>query len=475
MVRALLVVASLVFSAVLQAQPEPEVIALAISPAAPKAGLPYRLMHDPRDLRPGNAATLYQRSLAMLFENAHLAKEMKDEQWGNWLKMPLADWPQPAVDGKLRMARWLVREVELAGEFRDCDWLTDRRPEGIGLLLPDMQGFRAVGSIIAVQARHQIHSGDLDGAIKSIRTGLTLARNLGRGPTLIQALVGAAIAQMMFQQLDALIRSPNAPNLYWDLTALPRPFIDLSLALRDEVDVFERMMPALHHLDARALTEEELQAIQVRFEKMYDEFGMRKANAEEQALRAAMIADAEDAARKNLIARGLRKAIVDKMPAYQAVALDLQRQYRDVHAELFRWFSIPHFSRHPGYDEVAKRHDAVFLKFDFLYFRGLLKALSNGGYGSSVVKVFDAVERVDRRIALFRNIEAIRGHASANKGQFPATLSGVTLMPVPHDPVHGTPFRFESKDGKVTLAAPPWAGEKPTRANSITYELTIRN
>jgi hypothetical protein len=352
----------------LAAQPA-ETISLSVMPAAARSALPYRLTADPRELKAGNAATLYQRCLALLFENPTLAKEMKSDQWSRWLQAPVDQWPRDEVGGKLSMARWLIREAEYAAEYRDCDWQFDRRPEGIGLIIPDIQGFRSLGSILAVKARHQAALGDIDGAINSIRTGLALARHVGRGPTLIQSLVGVAIAQMMFGQIDVLIQQHGSPNLYWELTALPVPFIDLRIGLRDEVDFIERMIPALHRLDARPMSDEEVKAVQEQLARMHKELALRDPDANETALREAMMTKLAREARKNLVGRGVKASAVEKMPAFQLVVLDILQQYREVHAELYRWFAVPHFHRHPGYAITAKRHDEVAARFDFLFFR----------------------------------------------------------------------------------------------------------
>ena len=37
-------------------------------------------------------------------------------------------------------------------------------------------------------------------------------------------MVGAAIAYVMDAVLEELLKQPGAPNLYWALTTLPRPY-----------------------------------------------------------------------------------------------------------------------------------------------------------------------------------------------------------------------------------------------------------
>ena len=50
--------------------------------------------------------------------------------------------------------------------------------------------------------------------------------------------------------LEDLIQAPGAPNLYWALANLPRPFLDLSTALDGEKSLLEKEFPQLKKLDS---------------------------------------------------------------------------------------------------------------------------------------------------------------------------------------------------------------------------------
>ena len=110
----------------------------------------------------------------MLFENEPLLKELKKDYWGTWLNVQRTDWPKVVVGDKLGMTRYLLREIDLAARCRDCDWQISKRTEGLGLLLPDAQAYRAIASILAVQARHQIFQGQFEEAARTLQTGLAL-------------------------------------------------------------------------------------------------------------------------------------------------------------------------------------------------------------------------------------------------------------------------------------------------------------
>src|ERR1700688_4664626 len=69
--------------------------------AASPASIQFRLEPDPQELVPGDAATLYYRSLAALVEWESVNKDLKDTQWATWLKAPLRDFPQKLVQERL--------------------------------------------------------------------------------------------------------------------------------------------------------------------------------------------------------------------------------------------------------------------------------------------------------------------------------------------------------------------------------------
>jgi hypothetical protein len=62
---------------------------------------------------------------------------------------------------------------------------------------------------------------------------------------LVNRLIGVAIANLMLAPVEDLVAQPGAPNLYWALTALPRPLIDLRDSLEIEQKLVENVIPEL--------------------------------------------------------------------------------------------------------------------------------------------------------------------------------------------------------------------------------------
>jgi len=80
--------------------------------------------------------------------------------------------------------------------------------------------------------------------------------------------------------------------------------------------------------------------------------------------------------------------------------------------------------------------------------------------------------RLDRNIALLRTVEAIRMFAAEHSGQLPGSLTEITSVPIPADPVTGKDFIFRRIDSQnARLEAPVAPDERKRRP---VYELTIK-
>src|SRR5207302_5299370 len=106
--------------------------------------------------------------------------------------------------------------------------------DGINLLLPEVQWLRHLASALKVRFRAEVADKRFDDAVRTAKTMLALARHLGEHPTMIAELVGVAIAYLTLGPLEEMIGQPGCPNLYWALTQLPEPFIDLRQGVQGE-------------------------------------------------------------------------------------------------------------------------------------------------------------------------------------------------------------------------------------------------
>jgi hypothetical protein len=452
---------------------EAESVFLHLSPQAPPTpSLKYRLLPDPHDLGPGNAATLYYRSGAMFLEGQAILKELSMEYWDKWATMPLSELPREEVAQKVGWYRNILHEVELGTLRRDCNWQIDNRPEGIGLLLPEVQGFRNYARLLAVRARLAIAERRFDDAIRDIRIGLTLGRHLSEAPTLIHVLVGAAIAQVLLNPLEELVQQPGAPNLYWSLAVLPRPFLGIEPALREEGTLFERLWPGLDRLPETPMSRAQVNALKQDLRKKLDGFNLALPGCAQVALQAWWEMATYPQAKRSLLARGLPADQVEAMPRFQVVALYAWREHRRTWAELEKWLHLPDGWRQEGYVRASKEYGEGLRRLDMLYFQGLLRGLG-GDYTIAFQKVFLSRGRLERRLEGIRCLEAIRLYAAAHDGKLPRSLADVKEVPVPVDPMTHKAFEYQTHDEKASLASPPLP-DKGSYDRPVIYVLEMR-
>ena len=178
---------------------------------------------------------------------------------------PRRDAPQgsAATAVKAFLARHAapLRLARQAAHREYCDWqlppLTLQNIQDSVSLL-GIQDLRTIAFLLSVECRYQIAEQRFDDAIETLQTGLALARHVGQGNTLIQGLVAIALAQVMFSCVLEWIQVPGSPNLYWPLTALPQPFLDVRRPMIHEMNTIYRSFPQLRELQKETLSIDEV-------------------------------------------------------------------------------------------------------------------------------------------------------------------------------------------------------------------------
>ena len=457
---------------------EPRVIN-ATSAAAPVPSMKYKLMPMATELVPGNAATFYYRSYSVFAEASPnfldlfrgiLKKDDKGEEYyqvEKWLDMPLKDMPQKEVENHLNIFKNnFLREAELAALRQHCDWELHGRPEGLLLLLPDLQAYRSLGRIVQLKARLQLARGEYEQALQTLKLNFVLARDLCRGPTVIHTLVGNAIANISLNELETLIQVSQTPNLYWALTTLPHPYTDLRDALDHEVDNVFAMLPSLREMEKGPASDELIAALKADKNAFRNKLGVTK-GFPEPIMVGGMLADAK----KSLLAGGMRPEVLAKMPNQQIVIVDAMRRHRVAHEELRKWLelSYPQARLHMAKELPAFQESCA--RLDVLLYDTVLEKL---GIYSGWDKAWVAGIRLDRRIAALLALEAIRMQAAADQGKLPKQLSDVKVVPVPLDPMTGVAFQYKVDGNQATLYGPTPPGEEKYKHLSITYVLNLQ-
>ena len=394
--------------------PKVEPIRLTVRPAPePVPALKYRLLPELEDQSPGNAIFFYYRAFSPEWYGTVRQPGMS-EKMEKGLQVPLKEINHSEVGWV--QGTHMLREVDRGARCESCDWhMVERlRKDGPGLLIPDMQGIREFGKLLAVRARLEMADGHFDKALYTLQTGFALGRHASEGPTLIQDLIGAAIAHMMMARLEELVQRPGAPNLYWALTNLPRPLVSCRKGFQGERMWLNAAWPRLHDLEeAGPLSPQEQQkligGLTCNVLYLFNTPNMVPFNRLDAV---AAITQVYPRARQALIARGRKPEIIDALPTIQVVALYVLQDFRQLQDDIFKWQGLPYWQALPG----ARRTDQerAELKNKLGAVSAVLELLPG-----SIQGVLLAEARLERRLAALRCVEAFRLYAAAHDGKLP--------------------------------------------------------
>jgi hypothetical protein len=163
------------------------------------------------------------------------------------------------------------------------------------------------------------------------------------------------------------------------------------------------------------------------------------------------------AARRRLVASGLPEERVRQFPPEQVILLDEKREYEVRRDAVFRLTNVPVWQAY-GLLPPAKSPAGRALFADPLM-EGLPQEILNQA-------------RLEQRLALLRQVEALRLHAAEHGGTLPPALSEISL-PLPADPFTGRAFRYELADGTAHLRGTPPPGEEKEPYFNVHYEVSL--
>jgi hypothetical protein len=450
--------------------------ALTLRPVGPPVPMfRYELIPAARNLVRNNAALLHHRALHLLADVRPPAKDWvaAQEKYEKVLQGPLKDFPKDDVRTYLQPYRNVFKEVEAAAKCDRCEWGTEDRvaAEGISFLIPDAQKMRELAFLLRLRCRLHAAEGKVDLALRDVQTGLVLARHAAQGPTLIQFLIGNAIATIFIAELEQVMQVPDCPNLYWSLTALPRPLIDLRKPIEGELRSMEATIPLPKDVDKGPMTPEEALAALDRLWAAIQKLAETPESlgpAESRLGLAFYITLQHPSARKALIAAGKTEAELDAMPPAQVVMLDALVKFRNLRDEHFVWFNAPYPEAVLGMRKSEEKIKELRRGPPVDYLQTMLILLL-----PAVDKVYGAQVRTERRLASLRAVEAVRLYAARNDGTLPAKLSDITAVPVPADPATGQPFAYAIEGNRFTITVPAPPGDKPEQGNHWKYVVTL--
>lgn len=220
----------------------------------------YQFLVKADEQNDADAAQLYEKAAQSLPSSLNM------DEINQWLKIPPDKLPKKQVQSVLEQLKPAFKFLEQAAKCKQCDWpyLDD------DTLSQTLANYRRLTFLLALQARLQISQGSYDEAISTMQTGFGMARHLGDDPSLVQGLVGIAIASYMCRQIEQFVQRSDAPNLYQALRDFPQPFIDLTKQAEwEEPDIKGKVYMLMNRLDRHVAALQCVEAIR-HFAAMHD-------------------------------------------------------------------------------------------------------------------------------------------------------------------------------------------------------------
>ena len=431
----------------------------------PRAALKYQLLPPLLDRAPGNAAVQYEK-LALIFAMPSNQKALEDV--AKWLEAPLEKMPRAEVRQTIdRYRRQVLDDLAAAARRDRCDWeLPIRETNYFAMLLPELQHLRNLGRLVALQARLEIAEQKFDEAVHTLQTGYALARHVGQGGTLTHGLVGIAIGHLMSARVQELVQQPGAPNLYWALTMLPQPLVDVRPGFEFEMNALYLSLPALREINEANHDPAYWQHLLDKFDQTFtDNLGMSPPKAGWRGPATVLALRGYPIAKRALIAQGRSPQEVEAMPVPEVVILYTLQTYNELGDGLFKWFFVPYPQARAGIQEAERylKNEGANREIVPLA-RLLMPALGSLSFIAA---------KNERSIAMLRAIEALRIHAARHQGRLPEKLADISAVPLPLDPTSGEAFSYQKSGDSAVLASPPPRGRSPR--DGLRVEVKVGN
>jgi hypothetical protein len=453
-----------------------QIYRMKITPAgAPTPTFKYRFSFLPHETTAGNAATHYLRSFADRSFSAPVDRVYEKygdafDEWNSNSGVAIEDLLEtPAKEASKQFDEYIDQNIERATRCRKCDWgyaLEDMRgPDVLGFVLPSVQDTRSVSRVLALRTRVAIAEKRFEDAVHLMRMNYQLAASVNEMDLIICSLVAIAEAGITNGTVIDLMATPGSPNMYWALTELPRPIVDLRESVRMDVTMINRIFPKLFEAEGKVKSVEQWRQLLVEIvqsaatvsaltsgkQSLEHSGDQTPPTLEQLAMHLAPtvigILSYENL-KQQLIKNGEEAQRVEAMPVAQVLTNSMVRSLNKFSNDTERWIYLPFAQAKAGMRQEEKN----LMKAERDAFR------RPGGILSSMLlpateQVFIGQMRVQRDIDALRVIEAIRMHA-AETGQLPPTLDDISVVPIPMNPATNKPFEYQLNDGTATLELP---------------------
>ncbi len=430
--------------------------------------LKHRLQSKRIDLKPGNAAPYYYRSLLGMEEiRRQLERSFGDSDiLSEWSALATKDLPRAKLREALGLFRGQVSDNLLVGtQKRECDWQWQyediRGQEALNFQLPEIQASRDVLRILSLLTRLDIAEQRYDSAIAAIRMSLRLSHDVAKEPLLVCGLVGIAGYGSVNDSLIEFISAPESPNLYWPLSALPSPPIPMIEHARGDLELGLRMFPMLEKANAADWTDEEwneqFRKAAQQLVALADDTSSLTGDATDSnrdALFTKFIGPSLGAigyrhAKKRLSDLGYDEISLEEMPVGQVLSIYSAHAFQRCADEFESTWCVPYWeSREMDADFIVERAH-MFGPFEDREILPIASLLLPAIQAARVAEM-----RITRDIAALRVIEALRMHMAETGEELPVTLDIIDCVHVPDNPATGKPFSYRLEGETAIIELP---------------------
>jgi hypothetical protein len=355
----------------------------------------------------------------------------------------------------------LFLDMEQASRFESCDWqLPIREGDPLGILLPEIQQSRTFARLLSAKMHLEIAEGKYDQAVRTLQTGYAQARHVAQAPTFVSSLVGVTIAGIMSYQVQQFVQQPDAPNLYWALSTLPRPLVDFRLGGEAEANVLYLQWPELRDLDKKKLSPEQGKELLNKVLAFLSDISKQDRSNKRAVPSAQEALQRYPMAKQYLIEHGHTAAQIEAMSEPQVVLIYSTMLFEELCDDQFKWFFL----------QSAEISDKTQKAQDRLRDTSAAKEIIPLAYLliPATIAAKNAETRCQWQIAMLRIFEAMRLYAAAHDGQWPDRLSDITEVPIPLNPCDGKPFLYERHGDKAVVNSDKGPMYVPWR-----YEITL--
>ncbi len=175
-----------------------------------------RLLPKSEELTDADAFPLYEKAVKSV------PKELDWDKIKAWRQIPVSQLPKEEVRTVLQSFEPILPLLEQAGKCKRCDWPVSF--EGDSSF--NLSACRNMVFLLALKARSELARGDCVSCVRTLGTGLALAKHLSTAPTVVHVLVGVAISAVICGEIEQYVQQPGTPSLEAALAAIPKPLFD---------------------------------------------------------------------------------------------------------------------------------------------------------------------------------------------------------------------------------------------------------